>query len=360
MKQTMLLKLAPSPEQHTALLETMHAFNEACNDIAQTAFDEKRANKFELQKIVYGDIRTRFKLSSQMTIRAISKVVDSYKRDKSIKPSFRSEGAIPYDERLMAFKGLSEVSLLTLQGRVLVPFRMGGYQESRLDAIKGQADLIYKKGVFYLAVTLDVPEPSPPEATSTLGVDLGIVTLATDSEGESFSGQVVEKNRQRLHSLRQRLQKRGTTSAKRHLKKLSGQEKRFRKNTNHVISKRIVQKAKAQNKAIAIEDLRHIRQRTERTVRRSQRSRHSSWAFSQLREFLTYKARLAGVPLHTVDPRNTSRTCSACGYCEKANRKSQAEFCCLHCGHAENADQNAAKNISRAAVKRPIVSALAG
>ena len=106
----MLLKLAPSPEQQIALLETMHAFNAACNDIAQTAFDEKLANKFELQKIVYGDIRTRFKLSSQMAIRAISKVVDSYKRDKSIKPSFRKEGAITYDERLMAFKGLNEVS----------------------------------------------------------------------------------------------------------------------------------------------------------------------------------------------------------------------------------------------------------
>src|SRR5579863_8844515 len=105
MKQTMLLKLVPSPKQHQALRETMHAFNAACNDIAQTAFDEKLANKFELQKMVYGDIRTRLHLSSQMAIRAISKVVESYKRDKSIKPSFRKAGAMTYDERLMAFKG---------------------------------------------------------------------------------------------------------------------------------------------------------------------------------------------------------------------------------------------------------------
>jgi len=53
------------------------------------------------------------------------------------------------------------VSLLTLQGRVLVPFRVGGYQESRLDSIKGQADLLYRNGQFYLAVTLDVPEATP-------------------------------------------------------------------------------------------------------------------------------------------------------------------------------------------------------
>jgi len=356
MKQTMLLKLAPSSEQQTALLETMHAFNAACNTIAQTAFDERLANKFELQKLVYGDIRKRFGLSSQMAIRAISKVVDSYKRDKSIKPSFRKEGAITYDERLMAFKGLNEVSLLTLQGRVLVPFRMGGYQESRLDAIKGQADLIYRNGTFYLAVTLDVPEPGPEEPQGTLGVDLGIINLATDSTGESFSGELVEANRKRHQALRQRLQKRGTKDAKRRLKKLSGREARFKKNTNHVISKRIVQKAKQNSQSIAIEDLRHIRKRTDSTVRRSQRSKQSSWAFGQLRSFLSYKAALAGVPLHTVDPRNTSRTCSACGHCAKGNRKSQASFVCQQCGLSMNADRNAAINISRAVVKQPIAA----
>jgi IS605 OrfB family transposase len=224
-----------------------------------------------------------------------------------------------------------------------------------MDAIKGQADLIYRKGVFYLAVTLDVPTPTPDEVTDTLGVDLGIVNLATDSEGETFSGEAVEKNRQRHQALRQRLQKHGTKSAKRHLKKLSGKESRFKKNTNHVISKRIVQKAQANQQAIAIEELRHIRPRTEARLRHSQRARHSSWTFGQLRQFLSYKAALAGVPLHTVDPRNTSRTCHVCGHCAKENRKSQASFVCQACGFACNADVNAALNISRAAVKQPLV-----
>src|SRR5207245_7751131 len=171
------------------------------------------------------------------------------------------------------------------------------YQESRLGAIKGQADLLYRNGVFYLAVTLDVPTPTPDQPTDTLGVDLGIVNLATDSTGETFDGQQVEKTRQRMLNLRTALQKKGTKSAKRHLKKLSGKEARFRKNTNHVISKHIVQKAKQNKQAIALEELRHIRQRTERTVRHSQRARHSSWSFAQLRSFLSYKAALAGVPL---------------------------------------------------------------
>jgi len=356
MKQTMLLKLAPTTEQHQALLETMHTFNAGANYVASVAWASKTANKFALQKLVYGELRTTYKLAAQLAIRAISKASEAYKRDKSIQPTFKPEGAIVYDPRVMSFKGLTHVSLLTLCGRVLVAFIIGNYQQSRMDAIKGQADLIYRKGVFYLAVTLDVPTPTPDEVMDTLGVDLGIINLATDSEGETFSGEQVENNRKRHLALRQRLQKRGTKSAKRHLKKLSGKEARFRKNTNHVISKRIVSKAKAHGQGIAIEELRHIRTRTEARLRHSQRSRHSSWSFGQLRSYLSYKAALAGVPLHTVDPRNTSRTCSECGYCAKENRKSQTLFRCVQCGYSDNADRNAALNISRAPVMVPMVA----
>src|SRR3989440_684765 len=180
MKQTMLLKLAPTEEQHQALLETMYEFNAAANYVASVAFAEKSANKFELQKLVYGELRTTYKLPAQLAIRAISKASEAYKRDKSIQPTFRPEGAIGYDPRVMAFKGLSTVSLITLSGRVLVPFLVGGYQQARMDRIKGQADLLYRHGVFSLAVTLDAPEPEPQATLGVLGVDLGIINLATD------------------------------------------------------------------------------------------------------------------------------------------------------------------------------------
>src|SRR6266699_4833115 len=153
MKQTMLLKLTPTEEQYHALLDTMHAFNAAANYVASVAFAEKTANKVELQKLVYGELRTTYHLPAQLAIRCISKATEAYKRDKSIQPTFRPEGAIVYDPRVMAFKGIDTVSLLTLSGRVLVPFLFGRYQEARLGSIKGQADLIYRRGVFYLAVT---------------------------------------------------------------------------------------------------------------------------------------------------------------------------------------------------------------
>ena len=101
MKQTMLLKLAPTPEQAQALLDTMHAFNAACDYIAEQAFEARVANKFELQKMTYGELRTTYHLPAQLAIRAISKTTDVYKRDKSIQPTFKPEGAIVYDERVI-------------------------------------------------------------------------------------------------------------------------------------------------------------------------------------------------------------------------------------------------------------------
>src|SRR5207253_1845740 len=111
MQQTLAVRLAPTPEQHAALVMTLERFNAACNAIAQVAFHERLASKFALQKIVYYDMRARFGLSSQMTIRAISKVVEAYKRDKRIQPTFRPHGALPYDERIMSWQGLEHVSL---------------------------------------------------------------------------------------------------------------------------------------------------------------------------------------------------------------------------------------------------------
>src|SRR5260221_7471767 len=116
MKQTLIVKLAPELEQHTALLRTLEAFNAACNDIAGTAFEHRIANKMELQQLVYYDIRQRFGLSAQMCIRAISKVAEAYKRDREKRPSFRPHGAMTYDEPILSFPREERAPLLTLHG----------------------------------------------------------------------------------------------------------------------------------------------------------------------------------------------------------------------------------------------------
>jgi predicted transposase len=237
MLQTVMVKLDPTKKQYQMLLDTMHRFNEACNSIAETVFALHSANKVEIHKTVYYPVREHFGLSAQLAVRAISKVCEAYKRDKSIKPEFRPDGAIVYDQRILTWKGLESVSLTTLQARQLIPVRIGDYQKARMDRVRGQADLILVKGIFYLCVVVEVSEETSYDPKGVLGVDLGIKYLAVDSDGEVHSGEQVNQTRDKLDSLKSRLQSKGTKSAKRHLKKLSGRMARFSKDVNHCISK---------------------------------------------------------------------------------------------------------------------------
>lgn len=349
-----MVKLATTKEQFDALLKTMRSFNAACNFIAEVAFKEKTANKIRLQPVVYYKVREQFGLSSQMAVRAIAKTCEAYKRDKNRKPKFKSDGGVVYDQRILSWKGLDSASILTVKGRILVPIRMGEYQRTRMDRIRGQADLILRKGTFYLAVVVEAPEATKLDAVGVLGVDLGIVNLAVDSDGVAYKGDNVEKTMVRTEELKSSLQACGTKSSKRHLKKLSGKEMRFRRNTNHIISKQLVAKAKDTGRMIALEDLYGIR--TQTTVRKAQRRRHSSWAFRQLGFFIGYKATLSGVSVVLVNPKGTSHTCPKCGSVEKHNRPNRNSFKCVSCGFAGFADHVAAINIAaRGAVNRPIV-----
>lgn len=347
MKLVVPLKLSVDAEQALALLEYMTAFNAAATEAARVGFGEKAYRAFDIQKLCYQSLRKSFGVSSQTAVRAIAKAAEALTRDETVCPEFRPLGAATYDQRTFSLKGDGEVSLLTQSGRIIVPFSVGEYFKDRMPFLKGQADLVHRGGEFYLYCTADVAEPEPVATEDFLGVDLGIVNIATDSEGERHTGEHVERHRKRHARSRRSFQRRGTKSAKRRLRKLKGKQSRYQKHVNHCVSKRVVAKALELGVGVAVEDLRGIRGRVEKTVGRKQRPRLSNWAFSHLRQCLEYKARLSGVLFVVVDPRDTSRTCSSCGHCEKGNRKSQALFSCLSCGHSEDADVNAARNISR-------------
>jgi len=354
MKLTLQLKLLPDAEQARALLDTMRRFNQAASFAARAGFDAGVFSKPSIQKLCYRELRDRFGLSAQMAIRAIGKAAEAFARDKTICPKFRPDGAMTYDERILSFKDCHRVSILTVKAaRLMIPYVFGEYQAANLARIRGQCDLIYRDGLFFLYCTIEFQEAPPVEVGDFLGIDLGIVNLAVDSEGETHSGEQVEKVRRRYGKARRGLQRKGTKSAKRILQRIRRRESRFRQHENHVISKRIVAKAKALQCGIALEELTGIRERTEKTVGHRQRSRHSGWAFFQLRAFIEYKAKREGIPVTAVDPRNTSRTCSACGHCAKANRATRDGFACLHCGYSSNADLNGARNIRARAVVSP-------
>lgn len=353
MKLTLQLRLLPDAEQAEKLLAVMRAFNAAATHAAQAGFNAGVFSQPSIHRLCYRELREQYGLSAQLAVRAIGKAVEVFRRDKSRAPIFRPDGAVTYDERCFSFKGPAAASLLTLEGRVVVPMIYGEYQRQRFDRIKGQVDLVLENGHWMLYATIDMPEGAPVEVTDFLGIDLGVVHLATTSDGQTFTGEAVERVRVRHAENRRRLQRKATKQKKRgkrpknvrrKLKRMANREARFRKHENHVISKKVVSLAEDTKRGIAVEDLRHIRARTR--FRKAQRARMGGWAFAQLQGFLAYKARLRGVPYAVVDARYTSQTCSACGHCERANRPEQDRFVCRSCGRVANADVNAAQNIA--------------
>lgn len=345
MKLIAQIRLNPTSEQHAALLATLAEANAACDAISSIAWQAREFRRIPLQKLSYHHVKHAFQLGAQVLIRCIAKVADAYKLDHTVQRTFRPYGAIAFDDRNLSwYTDKQAVSIWTRAGRQFIPYSLGEHQRKLLPYRKGESDLVYHRGHFYLLAVCDVPEPDEQQMDGVLGVDLGMVNLATDSDGEVHTGAQVDRKRAWYARRRAALQAVGTTSAKRRLRQLSGRQRRFQKDTNHRVSKQLVAKAERTKRAIAVEELTYIRQRT-RARGPEQRARHSNWAFAQLRQFISSKARRVGVPVVAVDPRNTSRTCSACNHCEKANRRSQAVFCCVVCGHQAPADVNAAINI---------------
>lgn len=356
MKLIAQVKLQPTSEQHTALLRTLEAANAACNYVSGVAWQQREFGQFSLHKLCYTDVRSRFGLGADCTVRVFAKVADAYKLDKKTQRTFKPLAAFPFNDRLVSYKVDKRlVSIWTLDGRQKMPFVCGPKQAALLAGLHGECDLVFRNGAFYLFQCCDVDEEPAIVPVDFLGVDVGIANIAVDSDGAFHQGKSVKGVRFRQRKLRTKLQKKGTKSAKRRLRKLAGKEQRFAADTNHVISKCIVAKAQDTARGIALEDLTHIRTRA--TARKPQRATLHSWSFFQLRAFIEYKAKLAGIPVVAVDPRNTSRTCPTCGHIDKANRKSQDVFSCTSCGFSGRADYIAAVNISRRAlVNAPHVS----
>ena len=365
MKLTAQAKLLPTDEQALALRDTLRIANEACNFVSGWAWENEVFGQWSLHRACYREVRERFGLSAQVTVRVIAKVADAYKLDRETRRTFKPTGSIAYDERILRWKlAQGVVSIWTVTGRQTIPFVCGDRQRGLLTTQQGETDLAFRDGCFYLFATCNVEAPEPEDTEDFLGVDLGIVNLATDSDGTRYSGGHVNGLRHRHRRLRKRLQQKRTKSARRLLKRRKRKEARFARDVNHCLSKRIVATAQDTRRGIALENLKHIRQRV--TARKPQRATLHSWSFAQLGTFIQYKAERAAVPVVFVDPRNTSRTCPDCGHIAKANRKSQSVFSCVSCGFSSGlADHIAAVNIRNVArrglVNGPHVSApLAG
>lgn len=339
--KTVKCKLQVTQEQRQAILETIDKFTCACNDALAIARKENCWNRYLLHNKTYYLLKERYNLTANYVIRAIGRVCAKRKR----KPTNFKSGSLDLDKDLFRFNSHRyEISLASYAGRLKhIPLDIGNYQRGILVGQKPTvATLIYRKQrqEFYINIVLEKEVPTP-KGSNPVGVDRGLYNLATTTNGFKFSGKEVMHKRRKFAAVRSGLQAKGTKSARRTLKRLSGREGRYMTDVNHRISKQIVQSCQPGGDVIVMEDLRYIRER----IRAQRRQRYilHSWAFGQLQFFVEYKALEKGVAVSYVDPHYTSQSCSVCGQIGKRNAH---HFSCL-CGYSANADVNAAFNIAR-------------
>jgi putative transposase len=362
---TSKLKLLTTKEQSQALRQTQMAYRDALNFVSLYSFEHgKMANAERLQQGTYRDIREHFKLTGQMACNAVRQVAATYRglwtklkrnavhrKAKITKKRFRGldkppkyfSPTINFNYRHdYTFKSGNRVSVRTLHGRIIMPYHGYERHESliRHGAVIRGAKLWFDKRhkQFYLLVSLEreIADPEPEVQCSVVGVDVGQRYLATTATLKNkswfFSGKAVRAKADHYARLQKRLQRKGTRSAKRRMIAMSGRERRFKLEIDHVIAKTIVDAHP--HALIGLENLTGIRERNPRCKRRRKEkrvlpltskqrraNRHASkWAFAELQVFISYKAAIAESLAIKVDADHTSQTCPICGNKGKQNR----------------------------------------
>ena len=363
---TVCIKLQMDSEAVQKLEKTRLLYLDACNFLVKyVCRDPKERNwqRYNLHHAAYYDLRSALPaLGSQLACNAIRSVSSAYKTElvnhprknktEPLKEIVFKNPSIHLDKNTIAYQAdMSEANVFTIDGRVRVRLCPGDFQKRLLQSGKRkESNLVYrknKKGEFwYLHISL-VFETTPAELTEqikkeeVIGVDVGENNIAAASTGQVWKADQLKHKRDKYLGLRARLQSNGSQSAKQHLRKASGREKRHVTHVNHEVSKSIVEEAlKRKAKVIVLEDLTHIRDRVKAGKR--VRSRLHRWSFRELQQQIEYKAQRRGINVMYVDPRYTSQTCSAC---QQLGKRTKHRFVCPHCGLRAHSDLNASRNL---------------
>jgi len=358
--KTVILKLREG-EGESDLQDTINSFTEGMNYASEIVYrHNKSLSSVPLQKVSYHYLRNMIGLKSQMACNVCRQVSGAYRSlEKKVKAKKAKWQLLSFAPTNITFSygrdfGIShdELSITTLNGRKKYVIANYDYAEQFFNGLwKYPASKLVKhkdgRYYFHLSCEKEVEERDITKVSNFMGIDVGINHLAvattTDKRNKFFRGGEIKNVRNVYAKQRERLQEKGTRSAKRMLKHLSGREKRLMRDVNHVVSKEVVEFAKENEVGIiGMEDLSKIRERTK--VRRKQRYLHNSWAFRQLQMFIDYKAKEAGIKVIYVNPKYTSQTCPRCRHISRNNRKGR-EFRCEICGYELNSDLIGARNI---------------
>ncbi|MCB1076120.1 MAG: transposase [Simkania sp.] len=369
MKRTISLKLILSQNDCEALLQTQGYFAQGCNTIALFAQENRCWNHVALHNLCYSKVREQLpELGSQMVCNALRKVCSSYKvlKIRKTKPvptiRFKETSSIHYCARTFTLKK-EVLSLYTVNKRIKCSFTIGTRQQEYLKQGKvKEGELVRKGRRWFFNLVLELPEPSLEREGTFMGIDLGENNIAVTSNGTIYGGGKLKGARDKFLNRRKKLQSNGSKAAKRCLKRISGKERRRVKETNHRISKALIEEAVLnETKMIALEDLQNIRKRIKGNKR--MRTRLHRWPWRELQQFIEYKAQSQGIEVVYVRPEYSSLTCS---HCQSLGIRQKHLFKRLSCGSYQHSDRNAAINhcklaesvvSARAPVNVPMVAA---
>ncbi|MCC6446579.1 MAG: transposase [Armatimonadetes bacterium] len=353
MRATLRLKLHTDERTANALRDTLEGFTACFNAATDYGWTHDERNSLRLHRATYTGLReTHPSLPSQRVCASRIKAVEALKSVDARKAKGKKVGCpisalcpVRYDTRSYGVRLQDEcASLATTQGRVCLTFSLPVYYRRYLTWHTTSADLCFDphKRRFYLHVVMEKDTPTVSPNGDVVGCDLGVRRIAVTSKPQFFSSSALHRKARRHQHLRSALQRKGTKSAKRHLRRLGRAWYRFTREQNHLIANAILD-ALPEGAALTVEDLTDIRERCQH--RKGQRGLFHRWSFAQLQAFLAYKAQQHGIVFVRLDPRHTSRQCPKCGHTEKANRKRQGVFHCVGCGYEANADFVAACNL---------------
>ena len=360
--------------------KTMEQYRQACNYVSEYIFNHDFDMKqSRLNRELYAELRNLFGLKSQMAQSVIRTVIARYRtvktqmarkpykyQDQNTGEWYREVRDLTWLHKPISFNrpqvdlqrtrdwsylSTGQLSINTLDGRVKVDPVCHGFDQYFDGTWKfGLAKLLKIGGKWYLHIsaTKEVADFDNQTVKHVVGIDRGLRFLATayDEQGQTafFDGKAVMRKRAKYQKLRAELQAKGTKSAKRRLKKLSGRENRWMSDVNHRLSKTLVQKY-GNNTLFVLEDLTGVSfERTD--LPKALRNQNKSWAFYQLEQFLIYKAHLNNSEVVEVSAKYTSQRCPKCGIIKKDNRDhGKHEYHCSNCGYRSNDDRIGAMNI---------------
>lgn len=335
----MLQTLSIPIELPASALELLKLGQEIFNEYATWAAENKTWSKRKAHIDLYQKHREKYPQMPSGLLQAIrDNALEACKRDRCKTKPKKKRLSLRYDKRTLTLRG-QQLTLAGLDGRMKVILQIPEFFKERANSweLKG-GTLIYRKNRFWIKLTYFKETPELIPDTEVIGIDRGIYHAAVTSAGTFYSSSKVRASQRRYLNNRKTLQAKGTHSSKRRLKAMSGKEKRFSRDVNHVVSKQI---ANSGGTTFVLENLKGIRkQRKGKTLNK----RVSSWAFSQFALFLQYKTEALGKRVVYTDPRYTSQKCSKCKSRHDTHR-SKSRFRCATCGNKMHSDLNAAINI---------------